>query len=127
MSNNPGKKGKPAAWIVREQESRAIALQRFLEEQLPAYATWRQSQHEQFRSIDKLADIRYPLIDTAALQNDVIPRNQAIRGNADTERRKKDFIRRHQRNWEDKHPSPLTWDKRRELEAEFSRTYMPVD
>ena len=57
MSNNPSKKGKPAAWIVREQESRAIALQRFLEEQLPAYATWRQSQHEQFRSIDKLADI----------------------------------------------------------------------
>ena len=53
--------------------------------------------------------------------------NQAVRANEDTEWRKKDFIRRHQRNWEDKHPSPLTWDKRRELEAEFSRTYMPVD
>jgi hypothetical protein len=68
MSNNPDKKRKPATWIVREQESRAIALQRFLEEQLPAYATWSQSRHEEIRSIEKLADIRYPLIDTAPLQ-----------------------------------------------------------
>jgi hypothetical protein len=57
----------------------------------------------------------------------MIARNQAVRANEDTEWRKKDFIRRHQRNWENKHPSPLTFEKRRELEAEFSRTYMPVD
>jgi hypothetical protein len=40
----------------------------------------------------------------------MIARNQAVRANEDTERRKKDFIRRHQRNWENKHPSPLTGD-----------------
>ena len=33
MNNNPGKK---APWIVREQESRAIALQQFLDDKLPA-------------------------------------------------------------------------------------------
>jgi hypothetical protein len=86
----------------REQEGRAVALQRFLEEQLPAYATWRQRRHEQFHAIENLADICYPLIDTAPLMNDWIARNQAVRANDDTVRRKKDFIRRHQRNWENK-------------------------
>jgi hypothetical protein len=57
------------AFVAR---SRVIALQRFLEEQLPEYATWSQSRHEEIRSIEKLADIRYPLIDTAPLQADII-------------------------------------------------------
>ena len=79
------------------------------------------------RSIEKLADIRYPLINTDPLEADTIARGNANRANIDTERRKKDFIRRHRRNWENKHPSPLTLEKRLELEAEFSRHYMPVD
>jgi hypothetical protein len=36
---------------------------------------WRQRRHEQFHAIEKLADIRYPLIDTAPLMNDWIARN----------------------------------------------------
>jgi hypothetical protein len=127
MSNNLGKKGKPAPLSRREQESLAIARQRFLEEQLPAYATWCQRRNEQFRMIEKLANIRYPLIDIELLMNDWIARSQAVRENDATERRKKDFIGRHERNWENKHPSPLTWEKRRELEAEFARTYVPID
>jgi predicted GNAT family N-acyltransferase len=47
--------------------------------------------------------------------NDWIARNQAVRENDGTERRKKDFIGRHKRNWENKHPSPLTFEKRRLL------------
>jgi hypothetical protein len=60
MSNNPGKKGKPVPLSRQEQESLAIARQRFLEERLPAYAAWRQRRNEQFRMIEKLAEARYP-------------------------------------------------------------------
>jgi hypothetical protein len=107
-----------------EREDRATALQGFLEEQLPDYATWRKSRHEKFTEIENLAEIRHPLIDIEPLMNDWIARSQAVRENDATERRKKDFVSRHKRNWENRHPSPLTFEKRRELEAEFTRTYV---
>jgi len=127
MSNNPGKKGKPASWIVRERESRAIALERFLEERRPDYAAWRRSRHEKFREIEKLAETRYPMIDLMPQLNDYFARGQAARANIDSERRKKDFIRRHQRTWDKQHPNPLNWVTSRELEAEFAKIYVPVD
>jgi hypothetical protein len=121
MGNNPGEKGEPAPWTNREREDRATALQRYLDERLPEYAAWRQSRHEKFAAIHKLADDRYPRVDIGSLSDDYVARSQAARANVDNERRKKNFIRRHQRIWDEQHPSPMTWEKRQALEAEFTK------
>jgi hypothetical protein len=47
--------------------------------------------------------------------------------NAAMGRRKKGWFNRHAREWDTAHPTPLTSEKRKELEAEFAMHYVPID
>ena len=109
------------------QHDRAIAFEQFLDEHLPGYATWRKRRSDEFNAIHRLADARYPRIETTSVSNDRLAQTRAIRDTIASERRKKDFIRRRERAWGKAHPNPLTLDKKLDLTAAFNRVYVPID
>jgi hypothetical protein len=47
MSNNPGKKGKPAPWVKRQESGFVAALYVYIREHHPEFAEWcdRRDQH----------------------------------------------------------------------------------
>lgn len=107
MSNNPGKKGKPAPWIQRERQDRDNALEAFLCEQLPDYKAWRERRREAGIRFRKMGEEKFP----------------GILGISDALK----YGDRRLREWDRKNPSPLTWEKKQELEAQFAKTYVPID
>jgi hypothetical protein len=94
MSNNPGKKGRPAPWVERERGDRVFALYAYL----------------------KVNDPSNPL-----------GLAETWRRNDETERRATTWRKRKHREWDKANPNPLTEERRRELEAEFAKTYVPTD
>jgi hypothetical protein len=80
------------------------------------------------RDLWKTADRRYPHKKaTPAILRNRLLRLQRVKKNAALERRKKAWFNRHARDWDRANPTPLTWEKRKELEAEFAKTDVPTD
>lgn len=107
MSNNPGKKGKPAPWEKRERENRDQALEAYLREHHPAYKKWCEEKSEFARNVSLEAGTRYSwTLRYIRVEKDV---QKAISA------------------WEKQNKSPLTWEESKAMEADFSMVYVPVD
>ncbi|MDX8540721.1 hypothetical protein RFM23_24185 [Mesorhizobium abyssinicae] len=107
MSNNPGKKGKPAPWERRAAEHREQALAEYRLANHPAYAEWSQRRSEAARSFRK---------ETGAddLSNrDIFKAMKAASARL--------------RAWDKANPSPMSWDDHKRLETEFAAQYAPRD
>lgn len=100
MSNNPGKKGKPAPWERRAAEHRAGALEDFRLANHAAYADWSRRRSEAHRSFREESSERFGMSKEAD---------------------------RRLGAWEKKNPNPMSWEEYKRLEAEFAAQYVPVD
>ncbi|MER8768957.1 hypothetical protein NKJ70_04030 [Mesorhizobium sp. M0092] len=107
MSNNPGKRGKPAPWIQRSQEDREKALEKYRIAHHPAYAEWSNRRSEAAKSFRKETgadDWSNPDIYKAMKAADA-----------------------RLRAWGKENPNPMSWDDYKQLEAEFTAQYVPTD
>ncbi|MCO6421770.1 hypothetical protein CN135_20880 [Sinorhizobium meliloti] len=107
MSNNPGKKGKPAPWVKRSQEHRERALQEYRRANHPAYDEWCHRRTEasiQIRNEEEAAQPEFWQIGAALKAGD-----------------------KRLRAWDKANPSPLSWEDYTRLEAEFDKVYVPKD
>jgi integrase len=107
LSNNPGKKGKPAPWVKKESEHRRRALDEFNRANHPAYDEWRTKRTEAANIFRKEAETKYPGV---AGVSDAIKETDKKVG-----------------KWDKKNPTPLTWEESRRLEAEFESQYESPD
>jgi hypothetical protein len=128
MSNSPGKKDKAALWVKRQDEDREAALHAYILEHHPDYAGWLKRRNAHRRDLWQEAERRYPQKRaTPEMLTNRLLYVQLIKENAALERRKKAWLSRQARAWDKAHPTPLTWEKRQELEAEFAKRYVPTD
>jgi hypothetical protein len=107
MSNNPGKKGKPAPWMLRERQDRESALEAFILERVPDYREWRQRRSAAYAHFQAEGRAEFP----------------GLLGISDAMK----LGDRKLRTWDKKNPSPLTWAKSEELRHAFEAQYVPVD
>ncbi|MBZ9886904.1 hypothetical protein EN925_16435 [Mesorhizobium sp. M7A.F.Ca.US.006.04.2.1] len=107
MSNNPGKKGKPAPWQKRAAEHRDQALEEYRLANNPSYAEWSKRRSEAARSFRK---------ETGA--DDFSNRDLFKAMKAASARL---------RAWDKANPSPTSWDDHKRLETEFAAQYVPRD
>jgi hypothetical protein len=107
MSNNPGKKGKPAPWVKRAREHRQTALRQYLRDHHPAYDEWCTRRSEAASEFHKQAVAKHP---------GILGVSDAIKA----ENRKLS-------KWDRENHSPLTWEDSKRLEAEFDALYVQPD
>lgn len=107
MSNNPGKKGKPAPWVKKENEHRRRALEEYTRANHPAYDEWRKKRTEAANMIRMEAETKHPGV---AGVSDAIKETDKKVG-----------------KWDKQNPTPLTWEESRRLEAEFDAQYERPD
>lgn len=107
MSNNPGKKGKPAPWVKREREDRESAFQDYRLQHHRAYRVWYEARTEVARQGRAEAERLFP-------------------GFSDISKSMKhgDKI---VKAWDKANPNPMTWKEYKALEDEFVKTYVPID
>lgn len=107
MSNNPGKRGKPAPWDKRAAEHRVRALQVYQLANHPAYAEWsklRREASQSFRRETGADDFTNPDVFKAMKAAD-----------------------KRLRAWDKTNLPPLSWDDHKRLETEFMAQYVPRD
>lgn len=107
MSNNPGKKGKPAPWILRARDHKFHAEEQFRIGNHPAYArhsTQRADAGWQFRDEAEVSFLGMHEINARLKMSD-----------------------RALKKWDKANPSPLTWDEHQRLRSEFESQYVAPD
>ena len=120
MSNIAGKKGGPAP------QDRDQALDTYIREHFPPYAEWADRRVRYLDALRDLAQKVYPHRKlTPEQSSNRLLVSQVTRENLAMEKRKKAWLTRKRRDWDNAHPNPLTWEKRRELQEEFAKTYRP--
>jgi hypothetical protein len=128
MSDTPGTKSKAAPGVKRREQDREVALHAYLLEHHPDYADWLRRRNEHRRELWKTAERRYP---QKPAPEDMLSNRRLhvkrVLENAAMGRRKKGWFNRHAREWDKAHPTTVTWEKRKELEAEFAKRYVPID
>lgn len=107
MSNNPGKRGKPAPWQKRAEEHRQRALEEYRLANHPEYAAWSK------RRSDAALAFRQQTGADDILNRDLM---KAVKAS--------DKLLR---AWGQANPSPLSWDDYNRLESEFAAQYVPRD
>jgi len=107
MSNNPGKKGKPAPWERRKREHYDRALQAYRLENHPAYRKWSEERSEVARKARVEAELIFPGL--LGISRAIKYTDKAVRA------------------WDKKNKNPLTWEQSEALKADFSKVYVPVD
>lgn len=105
MSNNPGKRGKPAPWVIRERKERDRAFREYQLANHPAFAEWSKRRLEAFKSFMPEEGRTFGPGYSKALN----------------------AAHKRLRAWEKKNPNPMSWDDYTRLEAEFAAQYMPKD
>ena len=108
LGNDPGKNGKPAPWAIRENQDRGALLEAYFIAHHPAYAAHREARHAAFMKFRDQAQERYPEEPFYSMK---------ISKYANTKLRA----------WDRQNRSPLSWKDRQRLEAEFAKTYVPID
>ncbi|WP_457586111.1 hypothetical protein [Ensifer canadensis] len=107
MSNNPGKKGKPAPWVKRAQEHRAHALHEYRRANHLAYDEWQSRRTEAsilIRKEEEAARPEFWQISAAIKAGD-----------------------KRLKAWEKANPNPMTFEEYTRLEAEFDKVYVAKD
>jgi hypothetical protein len=107
MSNNPGKKGKPAPRDKRAAAHRDRALKEYRLAHHPAYAEWSKRRSEAFDPFMREAEITNPGL-VGRLDASKVANKRLLK-------------------WEMANPTPMTWEEYTRLEVEFSAQYTPVD
>lgn len=107
MSNNPGKKGKPAPWVKREHEDRARALDEHKRAHHPAYRAWCEARSEVGRKARSEADALFPGL--SDVSQSMKHSDKAVRA------------------WDKANENPMTWEEMQALEAEFAKSYVSID
>jgi hypothetical protein len=108
------------------RQDRERALDTYIREHFPPYAERADRRARYFDALRDLAQKGYPERKlTADQRSDRLLASQVTRENDATERRRKAWLNRKRREWDRSHPNPLTWEKRRELQEEFAKTYCP--
>ncbi|ASP68316.1 hypothetical protein [Sinorhizobium meliloti] len=107
MSNNPGKKGKPAPWVKRSQEHRLQALEDYQRANHAAYDEWCRRRTEASIQIRKEEEAARP---------EIWQISAAMKAGA-----------KRLKAWDDANPNPLTSDDYTRLKAEFDKVYVPKD
>jgi hypothetical protein len=142
MANNPGRWGKQAPSVIRENEDREDALEAYFLEHVPGLKEHHTARDEAFRQIEDEAQTRHPdptLEDIAAAEakEAALPSRKrteiqlrrsfaplATHLPSEAKRSRKRFIQRGQRAWDKANPVPLTQDLEKTLTAEFMKTYV---
>jgi len=107
MSNNPGKKGKPAPWVKREREDRDRALDAYKQTHHPAYRTWCEARREVGMKARVEADALFPGLSDIGQSMKHADKTVSA--------------------WDKANRNPMTWEESQALEAEFAKTYVPID
>ncbi|WAC61304.1 hypothetical protein [Brevundimonas sp. SL130] len=107
MSNNPGKKGKPAPWVKRERDDRDRALDGYKEAHHPAYRVWREARSEVGRKARAEAETLFPGL--SEISQSMKHADKAVSA------------------WDKANKNPMTWEESQALEAEFAKSYVPID
>ncbi|QKC97802.1 hypothetical protein [Mesorhizobium sp. NZP2298] len=107
MSNNPGKKGKPAPWQKRAAEDREQALQEYRRANHPAYAEWSKRRKEAAKSFRQ---------ETGA---DDLSNRDLFKAMKAADARL--------RAWDRANPSPMSWDDDKRLQTAFAAQYVARD
>lgn len=107
MSNNPGKKGKPAPWVKRERDDRDRALDEYKQEHHSAYLTWREARSEVGRKARVEAETLFPGLSDISQSMKHADKAVSI--------------------WEKANKNPMTWEESQALEGEFAKEYVPTD
>jgi hypothetical protein len=128
MSNNPGKKGKPAPWVLRERADREAAWDAFEREHAPA-AYWLLSYREAEAQHEKEAKREIP---TFARGEKKAWEEKHGWGTGDNEsyrrwgeRRK--LVAQKRRQWFKDNPCPYTEEIKADLTCKFNESYVPLD
>lgn len=107
MSNNPGKKGKPAPWVKREREDRDRALDEYKQAHHPTYRAWREARGEVGRKARAEAEVLFP--DLSGISQSMKHADKAVS------------------IWEKANKNPMTWEESQTLEGEFAKIYVAID
>ncbi|MCQ1571733.1 hypothetical protein NFO65_13455 [Neorhizobium galegae] len=107
MSNNPGKKGKPAPWDRAAQEHRDHALDDYRRAHHREYHEWRKRRSDAAMQFRAEENAKRPGIGEI---------HQAMKASD-----------KRLRKWDKENPSPLSWDDYVRLEAEFDAQYIKPD
>jgi hypothetical protein len=145
MANNPGRRGKQAPWVIRENEEKEDALEAYFLEHVLGLKEHHAARDEAFRQIEDEAQRRHPDptpedIATAEAKEAALPSRQktatqlrrsfaplAVHLRGGVKRSRKRFIQKGQRAWDRTNPVPLTWELQKALTAEFMKTYVGID
>lgn len=100
MSNNPGKKGKPAPWIKAENAYRDRALDEYRRANHAAYDQWRAARTEASIRFHKEAEAKHP---------GLVGISDAMKASG-----------KKLKKWDQENPSPMSWEEHKRLEAEFN-------
>jgi hypothetical protein len=107
MSNNPGKKGKPAPWVKREREDRDRALDGYKQAHHPGYRAWCEARGEVGRKARAEAEALFPGL--SEIGQSMKHADKAVSA------------------WDKANKNPMTWEESQALEAEFAKSYVPID
>lgn len=107
MSNNPGKKGKPAPWVKREREDRDRALDGYKQGHHPAYQAWREARSEVATKAREEAEALFPGL--SGISRSMKHADKAVSA------------------WDKANKNPMTWEESQALETEFAKSYVPID
>jgi len=145
MANNPGKWGKQAPRIIRENEDREDALEAYFLEHVPGLKEHHAARDKAFRQIEDEAQTRHPDptpqdIAAASAAEAALPSRKrteiqlrrsfaplAAHLPSVAKRTRKHFIQRGQRTWDKANPEPLTGELKKTFTAEFMKTYVGTD
>ncbi len=107
MSNNTGKKGKPAPWVRRERDDRDRALDAYKQAHHPAYLAWREARGEVGKKARAEAEVLFPGL--SGISQSMKHADKVVSA------------------WGKASENPMTWEESQALEAEFAKTYVPID
>jgi hypothetical protein len=130
MANNPGKKGKPAPWVRREQQDHDQAWAAFEREHAPSeYWPWLEAYRAAEARIEKEAKREIPTFgrgEKAAWEE----KHGWGSGDEESYRRweeRKKLERRKMQEWLHANPSPYKSEQKAALYRKFQEVYVPVD
>jgi hypothetical protein len=145
MANSQAEQGGQSRWFNLDQGDRAEALETYLLQHVPGLKEHDAAQHRAFRRIEKEAQARHPdptPEDIAAAQATEAALSSRKRTQAqlrrsftplaqhlpnEIKRKRKRLIQKGQQAWNRDNPTPLTWEVKRALMAEFMRTSVDTD
>lgn len=107
MSNNPGKRGRPAPWVKKAQEHKERALQEYRRAHHPTYNEWCERRSTAARAFRKEEEAKRP--EFHQIHESMKASDKRLR------------------HWDKANPSPLTWEEHERLEAEFEAQYVRPD